>query len=945
MIALVPEDRELDRLALEGGESRDELHLTLMFLGEDEDWPEEARESVREHMNNVAHELTLLEGNAFGAAVWNPDGQDPCVVLNIGGTWLHDVQVEARQAVHNVSHGPDAPVTNVPEQHQPWSPHITLAYDTSRLNDALSRLGPVMFDRIRVVWGDEPVDFDLGSGSTIPFKMMTASGEVVLVPYRKVHNHGGCPSSKPWAVINSQTGDVKGCHASEEKANAQLGILARVERGEKVPTSNTAETFQPEDGPGEAAPPGDGGDCPPGHHRMPNGDCMPDTGMNEDVTEFDDNYWTTVTEFDDGWGLETLQGLDAESRRRAAGTGAALGDGSFPIRNCGEVEKAVHAMNRPTNNSKETIRRHIVKRAKALGCTSHLPSTWPSSTKKAAAVDVEEPTPDGGDQLVTAFEDDRWHGVLAVEGVPTGDGREFAPGALEWRNLPLSLYWQRQTADGHAQSVIVGSIENIWRDGSAIRATGRFNLNAPENGQSRSDAWDAYQLVRDGFMRGVSVTLDDMSDNDVEMVWPEPEEGEEAAEDANPLAALFSKPEKVIFHHGRIIDGTLTGQPALQEAFIACGPYEDTGAELAMSVVVPAHSSGTTDGAWDVAANLRNLGPLSAELVAHSFAWVRGTAGERPTRSDCMFLHHEVSDDGKPGLANLTACAAAIGMLNGARGGANIPVQDRQGVYDHLAQHLRDAGREPQPLVSPEEAEHLALVAAAVMAPVAPPRAWFDDPNFDEITPLMVGDDGFIRGHLAKWGVCHTSFPGTCVTPPHEDDYSFFTTGEMVTREGVRVPVGQLTLGTGHAPAGLGARPASVHYDHTGYAVADVAAGADAHGIWVAGALCPDVDEITIRRLRASAISGDWRRIGGQLRLVAALVVNVPGFPIPRTKTRTQDGAQTALVASGIVTNVEPSPRSSAELSPRVAALVAEALEARVNAPIAARLADRVHAS
>jgi hypothetical protein len=146
------------------------------------------------------------------------------------------------------------------------------------------------------------------------------------------------------------------------------------------------------------------------------------------------------------------------------------------------------------------------------------------------------------------------------------------------------------------------------------------------------------------------------------------------------------------------------------------------------------------------------------------------------------------------------------------------------------------------------------------------------------------------------------------------------------------VPVGQLTLGTGHAPADLGARPAAVHYDHSGYAVADVTAGADEHGIWVAGALCPDVDELTVRRLRASALSGDWRRIAGQLRLVAALVVNVPGFPIPRTKTRSQDGAQTALVAAGIVTNVEPRPStsSSATLDPKVAKLVADTLRAKV---------------
>jgi hypothetical protein len=130
---------------------------------------------------------------------------------------------------------------------------------------------------------------------------------------------------------------------------------------------------------------------------------------------------------------------------------------------------------------------------------------------------------------------------------------------------------------------------------------------------------------------------------------------------------------------------------------------------------------------------------------------------------------------------------------------------------------------------------------------------------------------------------------------------AYFTTGEIRTREGERFAIGKLTLGTKHAPMDLGARAASEHYEHTGYVAADVACWPDKFGIWVTGALRPNLTEGQVRAIRAAAISGDWRRIGGRYRLIAGLMVNVPGFPIPRMKTYVHDGVQTALVASGLV--------------------------------------------
>jgi hypothetical protein len=75
--------------------------------------------------------------------------------------------------------------------------------------------------------------------------------------------------------------------------------------------------------------------------------------------------------------------------------------------------------------------------------------------------------------------------------------------------------------------------------------------------------------------------------------------------------------------------------------------------------------------------------------------------------------------------------------------------------------------------------------------------------------------------------------------------------------------------------------------------------------------------------LRAASLSGDWRRINGNLELVAALAVNVPGFPIPRTQAAMAAAGQLALVASGVV-EPEPAPDPLTVLVEKVDALASK---------------------
>lgn len=190
-----------------------------------------------------------------------------------------------------------------------------------------------------------------------------------------------------------------------------------------------------------------------------------------------------------------------------------------------------------------------------------------------------------------------------------------------------------------------------------------------------------------------------------------------------------------------------------------------------------------------------------------------------------------------------------------------------------------------------------ALTAAG--APMKPPAEWFQPPEMIRPTPITVTPTGQVYGHIASWQSRHTGLPGNVTPPKSRSNYSYFRTGVVATAEGTDQPVGQLTLAGGHAPLSADAGRAVQHYDDTNSAVADVNVGEDRHGIWVAGAVRPDVTDAQVRALRASAPSGDWRVINGALELIAVCQVNAPGFPVPRAECMVASGAVTALVAAG----------------------------------------------
>lgn len=80
------------------------------------------------------------------------------------------------------------------------------------------------------------------------------------------------------------------------------------------------------------------------------------------------NHLTTVHD------LENARTFSAKERKKHAASGAAMSDGSFPIKNAGDLRNAI----RLAGNAKDpaAAKAHIKKRAKALGLSQMIPDSW-----------------------------------------------------------------------------------------------------------------------------------------------------------------------------------------------------------------------------------------------------------------------------------------------------------------------------------------------------------------------------------------------------------------------------------------------------------------------------------------------------------------------------------------------------------------------------------------
>ncbi|MER7115433.1 phage minor head protein [Saccharomonospora azurea] len=229
MVALIPTPEDAQRLALEHGLPVDELHLTLCFLGPSDEWPEDQRAAMRHVATDVAARFDPIEAQAWASAAFNPGSDSECITYLIGDTpELVDIHAQLDDVVSETFGD------LVPAQHRPWVPHITVAYNTTDI-EQMTEHGPLVFDRIRVVFAGEHID--------TPLRQAHTSGEDNVDTTTKDEH-------------DTETADAVTADAIDVDKPYEPGV----ETGDDVPADDTTpdvEQPEPED---EPEPPCGGGE-------------------------------------------------------------------------------------------------------------------------------------------------------------------------------------------------------------------------------------------------------------------------------------------------------------------------------------------------------------------------------------------------------------------------------------------------------------------------------------------------------------------------------------------------------------------------------------------------------------------------------------------------------------------------------------------------------------
>lgn len=156
MIALRPSSGDLTHLAAYADEPMDELHCTLLYLGDAALISADEQESIIATAAQFV-ELKELKARGFSVAIFNPDGDESCVVLQVGDSQqllsLRDTLFKSITQIMG---------DRLPKQHVPYIPHITLSYDAdaSHIPQLTHLVGPITFDAIRIAFGSEIIDIE-----------------------------------------------------------------------------------------------------------------------------------------------------------------------------------------------------------------------------------------------------------------------------------------------------------------------------------------------------------------------------------------------------------------------------------------------------------------------------------------------------------------------------------------------------------------------------------------------------------------------------------------------------------------------------------------------------------------------------------------------------------------------------------------------------------------
>jgi hypothetical protein len=257
--------------------------------------------------------------------------------------------------------------------------------------------------------------------------------------------------------------------------------------------------------------------------------------------------------------------------------------------------------------------------------------------------------------------------------------------------------------------------------------------------------------------------------------------------------------------------------------------------------------------------------------------------------------------------------SAAIGALNGARGGVDIPADERDAVRARLEEVSAHVSEE----TGEEESEGMQASAWKAMQDLPPmPASWFREPTMEELPPGGPGvnyANGRIWGWVAQAGEPHAGFAKKItIDSLGRIDTTHFLRQPFPLDDGSTVKAGAYTMNVGHHRDGAECETAACQFDDTRTVAGIVTVGMNARGMWFSGAAAPWLSDWDRMIFAATQPSYHMKKgPNGQWQLRAVLGVPVPGHSSPLLAAAVMERAQLALTAAA--TMVEANEAVAAE--------------------------------
>lgn len=339
-----------------------------------------------------------------------------------------------------------------------------------------------------------------------------------------------------------------------------------------------------------------------------------------------------------------------------------------------------------------------------------------------------------------------WSAVLARLGVPTGDKRLIAPGALTSRDLPLPLMWQRVSDNGHSGAVTVGAIETLTIDNESgmVTATGRF---LPVRGAAEA------QRQTEAGVTGPSVDLsDDIDIMEVQTLIEAGVVGPNITDDMDDVEYAIDDDGMVIITKARIAGATLVQIPAFAGVSISMAETSEHVNPLRPMYASAAPAKVAPPLDWFRQPDLDRLTPITISDTGRVFGHIAGWDTCHVGLPGCVTPPHSMSSYAYFHVHSQDT-AEGVTLPAGVLVAGPTHCRDLQASFQAAQQHYDDPSARVAKVVAGED--EYGIWVAGWMLPEARPEAV----EIFRSSPVS-GDWRPVGGSLELIATCSVNAPG-----------------------------------------------------------------------------------------------------------------------------------------------------------------------------------------